>query len=143
MLGVATGCRSQLGLAALALTRPEGAAQGLARVMGGPRSRSGYVVGAAGELIVDQRPTTPSRLDPPGLISRIALGGFGGALLAQRHQRSVAAAVLVGAGAAAAASYGGSKFREAASKRFSKDYPGALIEDIVAIKLAWLAVRGG
>src|ERR1017187_1058120 len=45
---------------------------------------------AAGELIADQLPSTPSRLKPLGLIARIIFGGLSGAGVAVAGAQSIA-----------------------------------------------------
>jgi len=57
------------------------------------------------------------------------------------------AAIVAGAAAAAAAAAAGTAWlgaawRAAAGRRFGADYPGAVIEDLAAITLAWAAARG-
>jgi uncharacterized membrane protein len=49
------------------------------------------------ELIVDQLPSTPSRLKPRGLITRIVLGGLSGAAIAASAAQSLAFGALLGA----------------------------------------------
>ena len=116
LLGVATGLRSQLGLAVLAWSEPAG--PGDPRVLRGLRSRPGRLAvgaAAAGELVMDKLPQTPSRL---------AVGG------------------ALGAAGAAAGSYAGAAYRTALPARTrTPDLPWALGEDAVAASLAGTAVR--
>src|SRR5450432_2879206 len=49
-----------------------------------------FFVLAAGELVADQLPSTPSRTKPPGLIARILLGGLSGAGVAAAEMQSMA-----------------------------------------------------
>src|ERR1700685_256342 len=57
-----------------------------------------FTVLALLELYADQLPTTPSRLAPAGLISRIVTGGLSGGCLAAAEAGSVALGRLLGAG---------------------------------------------
>jgi uncharacterized membrane protein len=132
LLGLATGGRSTAGLAALALTN-----RSRAGVVGSPWTRRLAGTATAGELIGDKLPQIPSRLQPEGLLPRLVLGTATGAILSHREganrNRTLLAGVLGLAGAAAGSRLGVS-WRQLASKRFGKDLPGALIED-----LCWLA----
>ena len=97
-------------------------------------------VASAGELVGDKLPKAPSRLSPLGLVPRIACGAVGATVLAHRSGESQLAAGIVGAVAATAASFAGVRWRAAASRRFGRDLPGAVIEDGVALLLAVGAV---
>ncbi|MDQ1720409.1 MAG: hypothetical protein QOI26_143 [Pseudonocardiales bacterium] len=127
LLGLASGGRSSFGLAALALTNSSSAG-----VLGSPWTRRLAGVAAAGELVGDKLPQTPSRLQPAGLAPRLASGAAAGAILAHREggsrNRTVLAAAL-GLLGAAAGSWLGASWRQLAVRRFGKDLPGALIED--------------
>ncbi|MEO7261607.1 MAG: DUF4126 domain-containing protein [Jatrophihabitantaceae bacterium] len=127
MLGLATGGRSTAGLAALALTN--GSSGG---ALGSPWTRRLAGVAAAGELVGDKLPQTPSRLQPRGLALRLAFGAVAGAVLTHREGGSRNRAALAGAlgllGAGAGSRLGAS-WRQTAGRRFGKDLPGALIED--------------
>ena len=134
LLGFATGGRSSLGLALLAVTAPD--------TGGWPTSRwarGAAVLAAAGELTGDKLPQTPSRLAPPALASRIAVGAAAGAILAHREGAS-RTATLVSAGLAAAGaglgSVAGARWRALAADRIGSDWPGALAEDALAISVA-------
>jgi uncharacterized membrane protein len=140
LIGAATGCRSQSGIAALALTQPGTPNRGLSRILGGARGRALYASGAVGELVVDKLPKTPSRLEPAGVASRLGFGALAGAMLGERLESNVAVAAALGAAASVATTYGGAWWRRTSSRRFRKDLPGALVEDLVAANLARLAV---
>jgi uncharacterized membrane protein len=142
LIGAATGSRSQSGIAALALTQPAGRGRGLSRLLGGDLRRRVYPLAAVGEIVVDKLPKTPSRLEPRGLVARVALGGLAGAMLGQRLDQGVVVSSVLGAASATATSYGGARFRREASKKLRRDLPGAVAEDVVALKLAWVAVNG-
>jgi uncharacterized membrane protein len=141
LLGVATGMRSQLGLAALAWSGADGT-----RALRTLSSRSGRVsaaVAAAGELVADKLPNTPSRLKPQVLGARLASGALDGVLAAGKADlRTRALAGATGLAGAAAGSYAGAAYRKAAVTRTNTpDLPWALVEDAVAAGLAVAAVR--
>jgi uncharacterized membrane protein len=127
LLGAATGARSATPLAAVA-------AQGGNRWL-----KVVTTVAAGGELIVDKLPSTPSRVKPAPLTARIVTGALSAGLDARRRHRGVLVPALVGAAAAAAASYAGAGWRAfTAHQGFAT--PGALAEDAAAILIAATAV---
>jgi uncharacterized membrane protein len=70
ILGAASGLRSQLGVAAVvARSGPF-----LPSMFREPWIRRLLLAAAAGELVVDKLPGTPSRLAPQGIVPRLALG---------------------------------------------------------------------
>jgi len=134
LLGLATGGRSTSGLTALTLTNPSSAG-----VLGNRWTRRLAAAAATGELLGDKLPRTPSRLQPEGLLPRLACGAAAGAILASRagggRGRATLAAGLGLLGAAAGSRLGAS-WRQLAARRFGHDLPGALIED------AWVLAAG-
>jgi uncharacterized membrane protein len=114
-LGFAAGLRTFTPLAALHLRGR----------IGGPRL---LVVAAAGELVVDKLPMTPSRLDPPALAGRVASGAGSGRVVAGWP------GAAMGAAAAVAGSYAGARVREA-----RPGFATAVAEDAVAVTLAGVA----
>jgi uncharacterized membrane protein len=88
------------------------------------------VLMAAGEIAVDKLPITPSRLEPPGLIGRLASGAFAGVVVAGRT------GAAVGALAALTGSYAGARVRG-----LRPGFSTALAEDAVAVGIALAAVR--
>jgi len=95
-----------------------------------------WLVGAAaaGELVMDKLPATPSRLRPVGLGGRIVSGGFCGAALALRDEEAPwLRGALCGALAAVAAAFAGNRWRKAAADRGWPDLPAALAEDALAL----------
>jgi uncharacterized membrane protein len=139
LLGAASGSRSTMGLAALAVTARDG---WLAR----PPVRLAFVVGAAIELVIDKLPITPSRLQARGLISRATTGAASGAIIARRVDRSnstvqLGAAALIGAAAAVTSAVIGAGWRQLAARNFGGDWPGAVAEDIASATVALVAVR--
>jgi uncharacterized membrane protein len=139
LLGLATGGRSTAGLTALALTNPSSSG-----VLASRWTRRLAGTAAAGELVGDKLPQTPSRLQPEGLVPRLVLGTAAGAILTRREGAGRGRTVLAGAlgllGAAAGSKLGVS-WRQQASRRFGKDLPGALIEDALWLGVARYASR--
>ncbi len=137
LLGAATGSRSMLGLASVAIA-------GGRRTPGAPYSTGVVALASAGELVGDKLPQTPSRLNAGGIGIRLVMGGACGAVLAHRDraaQAELAEAAAVGIAAAAVTTWAGARWRAFASRRFGRDMVGALIEDGVAASAAVAAVR--
>jgi uncharacterized membrane protein len=144
LLGIVTGLRSQLGVAVLAWSEPASAGDTRAlRLLRSAPGRAATGLAAGGELVADKLPSTPSRLKPMVLGSRLATGAAVGALSVGRtDRRSVAIAGALGVAGAAAGSYAGAAFRKALPARtHSPDLPWALAEDAVAAGLAATAVK--
>lgn len=123
LLGAATGARSATPLAVLA---SQGSRRWVTVVA---------TVAAGGELIVDKLPGTPSRVKPAPLAARIVTGALAAGLDARRRGRGVLVPVLLGASAAATASYAGAWWRAFAAAR-GLATPAALAEDGAAILAA-------
>lgn len=139
LLGLATGGRSSLGLAALALTAADTGSWWTSRP-----ARAAAAVAAAGELTVDKLPATPSRLEPRGQVFRVVAGAAGGTILAARTGESRSRTVLAGVVSAAgawASTQAGARWRALAADRIGPDWPGAVAEDVASAGLAYLAVR--
>ncbi|MBB4689105.1 hypothetical protein [Amycolatopsis jiangsuensis] len=141
-LGAATGLRSSIGMSALSLSARRDDA-GVSSRIAGPWAKTGSVVVAAGETVLDKQPTTPDRTEPPGLLPRAGLAATSGGAVAARYGEDPDLPALVGAAAAIGSAMAGIRFRAVARKRCGKDLPGALVEDAVAVVLSWLAVRRG
>jgi uncharacterized membrane protein len=145
VLGLATGSRSSLGLAALAATVTKPGGPGTKRSwVDNPWLARAALLACAGELIGDKLPKTPSRLEVAGLVPRLVLGGVGGAVLAHREgkdARQSAAAGLLGSAGAAIGSYGGAAWRRVSTGRLGRDWPGAVLEDAAAIATITYATR--
>jgi uncharacterized membrane protein len=139
LLGLATGGRSTSGLTALTLTNPSSTG-----LLGNRWTRRLARTAAAGEWLGDKLPQTPSRLQPEGLLPRLAGGAAAGAILSRREGGSRGRAVLAGVlgllGAAAGSRLGVS-WRQQASRRFGRDLPGALLEDALVAAAARYASR--
>lgn len=136
LAGAATGLRATTGLGALIETASPGVPGPLTMPAG--RAVAGLAVG--GELVVDKLPNTPSRLEPPGLISRAVLASAAGAMIARASERPMVPAAAVAAVAALASARIGHDLRVLASRRVPP-LAAALAEDVVALALAVAAAR--
>lgn len=137
LAGAATGLRSTVGVGALVDT----GSSGLGGVLTTPPARVVAGLGVAGELVVDKLPITPSRLEPPGLLARVALAAVAGAVIARAAERRIAPAAVVAAATAVVSARVGHDLRGRASKHVPP-LAAAVGEDVVAIGLAVLAARG-
>lgn len=145
-LGVATGLRSQTGLAMVAwrLARADSPRR-LPRLLADPRSRTALTLGVAGELVADKLPIVPTRTDPGPLAGRAFFGALTGvatseAVAPSRTPRQVAVVGAIGMTGAVAGSYAGRGYRAWATKAIGlPDLAAALIEDGVAAGLALIA----
>ena len=102
----------------------------------------GAVAGMLGEMVWDQLPNCPSRLEWPGLASRIATGA-GGALIVARSVRAPSAVpAMIGAIGALGGAIAGFRWRQ----HWSRQHPawtGGVIEDGAALAVAVGACRRG
>ncbi|MEO6700490.1 MAG: DUF4126 domain-containing protein [Jatrophihabitantaceae bacterium] len=140
LLGLATGGRSSIGLAALAAT----ADRSTGSVLTGRWAARLAGLAATGELIGDKLPQTPSRLQPAGAVARLALGAVGAGVLAHRDGNRRAVTLLasaLGLAGAAAGTQLGARWRAIASVKFGADLPAALIEDAGCLAAAAAATR--
>jgi uncharacterized membrane protein len=87
---------------------------------------------AAGELVTDQLPSTPSRKVPVQFGGRLLTGAVSGAALGLAAGSPWLGA-LAGIVGAAAGTLGGAAARAKLAAVFGRDLPAALIEDAVAI----------
>lgn len=144
VLGVVTGLRSQLGLAALASSEPASGRETRAlRLLRSTPGRGLTSVGAAAELVADKLPSTPSRLDPQNMAFRLLAGAGVGALAANStDRRTVGVASAVGLAGAAAGTYAGAYYRKLLPARTrTPDLLWAVGEDAVAAGLAATAIK--
>ena len=141
LIGVAAGLRAMMPLAAIAW----GAYLGWIDISAVPFL--GYLshlvavilisIIAIGELITDQLPTTPSRKVPVQFGGRIFMGALTGALL---MVDSWIIGAILGIIGAVIGTYVGAWLRARLAAAFGRDLPAALIEDVMAIVLAFLVV---
>jgi len=143
IVGVACGLRALIGLAAVswAASCQELPLQGTWLAFLGFRATPFITtLLAIGELVTDKLPKTPSRLVPPQFGARVSMGALTGAAIGA-SQGNLLMGFLSGIAGSILGTLGGSKARAAAAKLFGRDLPAALLEDIVAIALVFLALR--
>jgi len=143
IVGVACGLRALIGLAAVswAASCQELPLQGTWLAFLGFRATPFITtLLAIGELVTDKLPKTPSRLVPPQFGARVSMGALTGAAIGASHG-NLLMGFLSGIAGSILGTLGGSKARAAAAKLFGRDLPAALLEDIVAIALVFLALR--
>ncbi|MGB8522383.1 MAG: DUF4126 family protein [Candidatus Acidiferrales bacterium] len=93
-----------------------------------------FTVLALLELYADQLPSTPSRLAPAGLITRIVTGGLSGACVATVGVESIAFGAALGAVAGVVGAFAGYHARTGLVRALNgRDLPIALLEDAIAI----------
>lgn len=142
-IGVVAGLRSQLPLALLSLDtqRRMQDAQDLPDALASPGVTALLLTAAAGELVVDKLPFTPSRLMPGSLVVRAAIGSLAGALLARRSDVPPIYGAAPGALGALAGSYAGHDARAGlVAATGAPDPLVALLEDVTAVALGCYAV---
>lgn len=94
---------------------------------------------AAGELVADQLPSTPSRTVPVQFGARLASGALAGAAIGAAAGET-AGGLLAGVAGALLGTLGGRAFRARLAAAFGRDRPAALLEDAVAVGAAFLIV---
>ena len=140
LIGLAAGLRAVMPIAALSW----GAWLGWIDLSATPFGFLGNVIAviilsllAIAELVTDQLPNTPSRKVPVQFGTRIVLGAAAGALLLIDNWLVGA---VFGAVGAVLGTLGGADIRARMARAFGRDLPAALIEDIVAVILAFAVV---
>ena len=83
LLGLVSGARSLSGFAAQAAATPSLAPRQPERALGRLGVKGLVALAAAGELVGDKLPTTPSRLSPPALVPRLGLAAVTAVLVAR------------------------------------------------------------
>ena len=131
LLGAASGSRGQLGVATV-VARSDPSLPGIFRQ---PWTRRLLVAAAAGELVVDKLPTTPSRLEPAGIAGRLAMGALAGGLFARTRRAPWLPAAAIGAASAIVAAKIGHDVR-ARLAQVAPDPAIAVVEDALAFGLA-------
>ena len=99
-----------------------------------------FTIAAFGELVYDKLPKAGSRRSPPQFIARILMGALCGAAIgASGH--ALASGLVHGAVGAVAGTFAGYEFRTRLVRATGgKDLPIALLEDAIAIALAFSVV---
>jgi uncharacterized membrane protein len=98
-----------------------------------------FTLAAVGEIVNDKLAKTGSRKAPPQLIARLIMGGLSGAAIGAAGQQ-LPIGLVAGVLGAAAGTFGGFALRARLAQAFGKDFPAALLEDVVAIALAFFSV---
>ncbi len=138
LLGVASGMRSTVGLAAVVLTRDRPLPGILRRRLTG----RAVAVSVVGELVADKLPTAHSRLEPPGLVARAVSAGLAAVLASDREGAGVAAEVAVAATAALVSAKVAHDVRARAAERWGATR-AAVAEDAVALAIVFGAATAG
>lgn len=142
VLGIACGLRVMVGLAAVswAASSQQLPLRGTWLAFLGDRFTP-YITSllALGELVNDKLPKTPSRLVPPQFGARVVMGALTGTAIGLSHGQLVMG-VLGGLAGSLLGTLGGSKARAFAAKLFGRDLPAALLEDVLAVALAVVAI---
>src|SRR6478672_7664253 len=87
---------------------------------------------AAGEIVVDQLPSTPSRTAPLGFGVRIVMGAVSGAAVGTAGGTMVGG-MVAGIVGAVIGTLAGHAFRAQLAAAFRRDRPAAFIEDAIAL----------
>ena len=143
VVGIACGLRALVGLAAVSWAASSGhlPLEGTWLSFLGNRITS-YVATALaiGEIINDKMPKTPSRLVPPQFGARVVMGALTGLAIGLSHGSLVLGAIA-GIVGSVVGTLAGAKGRALLAKAFGRDLPAALLEDVIAIVLAFVALR--
>ncbi|HEY4202683.1 MAG TPA: DUF4126 family protein [Devosiaceae bacterium] len=142
LLGITAGLRAATPLAAVSI----GAYLGWIDLSGTWAAFIGHIVTAVIlgilavlELIGDQLPSTPSRKAPMQFAGRVVTGAIAGLVLGLPSGNAIAGLIL-GAVGAVIGTLGGYEARRWLASAFGRDLPAALIEDIIAIVVAFWVV---
>lgn len=102
-----------------------------------------FSAAAVAELVADKLPRTPNRTAPGPLVGRIVLGGLAGAGLAISATESWLMGALLGGLGAVVGAFAGYEIRRRLVRALGvKDTVVAVVEDLVAIGLAYAVVTG-
>jgi uncharacterized membrane protein len=142
LLGVIAGLRAVTPAAAVSWA----VSLGILKLTGTPLAFLGAAVTpwilsaiAAGELINDKLPKTPSRKVPIQFGGRVVSGGLAGAAVGL-SAGALLPGVVLGAVGAVAGTLGGAWARGRLAAAFGRDLPAAIVEDVVAVAGAALVV---
>jgi uncharacterized membrane protein len=142
LIGIVAGLRAMTAPAAAAFAArytAHGVAASPLAFMGYAFTPWIFALAAAGELVTDQLPSTPSRKVPVQFGARIVMGALAGATLGAAGGALVFG-LIVGAIGAVIGTFGGAALRAKLAEMFGSDRPAALIEDAIAIIAAVLIV---
>src|ERR1700683_4727441 len=138
LIGIASGLRSLIGLAAVSWAAHAGILpldHTWLAFLGYSFTPYILTLMAIGELVNDKLPKTPSRLAPPGFITRIVTSALCGLALGLSGNRMITG-LVAGILGTVAGTFGGAKVRSLLAKTFGRDLPAALLEDAVALGIA-------
>jgi uncharacterized membrane protein len=142
LIGTASGLRSMMGLAAVSWA----ALFGILPLDHTWLAFLGYAwtpyiltLMAIGELVNDKLPKTPSRLAPPGFITRIVTSALCGIAIGITGN-GIIIGLVAGILGAVTGTVGGAKVRSLLARAFGRDLPAALLEDAVAIGIVAFAL---
>jgi uncharacterized membrane protein len=142
LLGVIAGLRAVMPVAAVSWA----ASLGILKLTGTPLALLGAAITpwivtliAAGELLNDKLPKTPSRKVPVQFGGRIVTGALAGGAVGLSAGAPIPGVVL-GAVGAVIGTLGGAWARGKLAGAFGRDLPAALLEDLIAVGGAALIV---
>jgi uncharacterized membrane protein len=131
LLGAASGSRSQLGVATVvARSDPS-----LPEIFRRPWTKRLLIAAAAGELVADKLPNTPSRLEPAGIAGRLVLGATAAGLFARTRRAPWLPAAAIGGATAIVSAKIGHDVRVRLAQH-APDPAVAVVEDALAFGLA-------
>ncbi|MBP1887375.1 DUF4126 domain-containing protein [Sinorhizobium mexicanum] len=142
LIGLVAGLRAMTAPAAVSIAAAAGwlpAANSWAAFMG--FRFTPYIFGllALVEYVTDQLPSTPSRKVPQQFGARIVSGGFCGAVIGTAAGSPIGG-VVAGVIGAVIGTLGGYEARKRLGLAIGKDLPAALLEDLIAVLLAFWVV---
>jgi len=101
-----------------------------------------FTVLAIAELIGDKLPRIPDRTSMGPLLARLFFGGLAGAIIAATLNGSEFEGAILGVGGALVGAFGGYLIRrEIVLKSSGRDWPVAVLEDLVTVGFAVAALR--
>jgi len=101
-----------------------------------------FTVLAIAELIADKLPRTPDRTSTGPLLARLFFGGLAGAIIAAALNGSEFEGVILGVGGALVGAFGGYLIRREIVLKYSgRDWPVAVLEDLVTVGFAVAALQ--
>ncbi len=143
-LGVVAGMRSQMPLALLSYAANHGrfpTSGPPLSILSHPATQAVTAIAAAGELVGDKLPMTPSRLERGPLFGRLVIGSVAGAAIAKQAGQPWLGGAIAGASGAAVGAFAGYHLRRALGRATRLPDPlfGAA-EDAFAIGLGSVAL---
>ena len=138
LIGIVTGMRAMMAPAAVSWAARLGylALSGWLAFLNGPWVPWILTLLAAGELVTDQLPSTPSRTVPIQFGTRIVVGAVCGAAVGG----GLPGGALAGMAGAVVGTLGGRALRARLAATFGDDRPAAIAEDAIALAAALLVV---